>query len=328
MRAFSYERPDTLAAAMQAVGQPGAAFIAGGTNLLDLMKIDVEQPAHLVDISRLPLREITETADGGLRIGALVNNTDLAADQRVRQRYPVLAMALLNGASAQLRNQATTAGNLLQRTRCPYFYDVAMPCNKRKPGSGCSALAGFNRMHAILGASQACIAVHPSDMAVAMAALHAEIEVQTPAGVSRKLPIAELHRLPGENPERDTNLARGELITAVVLPPPPAGKQAYRKVRDRASYAFALVSVAAIVDAADGRIRDARLALGGVAHKPWTPRDAERELVGAAAQSDSYETAARTALRGAQPHDHNEFKIPLTERLIVSTLSDLAQSGG
>jgi xanthine dehydrogenase YagS FAD-binding subunit len=327
MRAFTYERPDNVAAAMQAASQPGASFIAGGTNLLDLMKIDVEQPTHLVDISRLPLREVAETADGGLRIGALVSNTDLAADQRVRQRYPVLAMALLNGASGQLRNQATTAGNLLQRTRCPYFYDVAMPCNKRQPGSGCSALAGFNRMHAILGASQACIAVHPSDMAVAMAALHAEIEVQTPAGRSRKMPIAELHRLPGQNPERDTTLARGELITAVLLPPPPAGRQTYRKVRDRASFAFALVSVAAIVDTGGGKIRDARLALGGVAHKPWVPKDAERELVGAAAEPRSYEAAARTALREAQPHAYNEFKVPLAERLVARTLADLATGG-
>lgn len=327
MRAFTYERPDNIAAAMQAVSQPGASFIAGGTNLLDLMKIDVEQPTHLVDISRLPLREVTETPDGGLRIGALVSNTDLAANQRVRQRYPVLAMALLNGASGQLRNQATTAGNLLQRTRCPYFYDVAMPCNKRQPGSGCSALAGFNRMHAILGASQACIAVHPSDMAVAMAALHAEIELQTPAGLSRKVPIAELHRLPGQNPERDTTLARGELITAVILPPPPAGRQTYRKVRDRASFAFALVSVAAIVDAGGGKIRDARLALGGVAHKPWVPKEAERELVGAPAEAGSYETAARSALREAQTYQHNEFKIPLAERLLARTLSELATGG-
>lgn len=327
MRAFTYERPATVAAAMQAASQPGASFIAGGTNLLDLMKIDVEQPTHLVDISRLPLREVAETPDGGLRIGALVTNTDLAADERVRQRYPVLAMALLNGPSGQLRNQATTAGNLLQRTRCPYFYDVAMPCNKRQPGSGCSALAGFNRMHAILGASQACIAVHPSDMAVAMAALHAVIEVQTPAGPSRKLPIAELHRLPGQNPERDTTLARGELITAVLLPPPPAGRQTYRKVRDRASFAFALVSVAAIVDAGGGKIRDARLALGGVAHKPWVPKDAERELVGAAAETGSYEAAARSAMREAQPHPHNEFKVPLAERLVAHTLGDLAMGG-
>ncbi|SEO95629.1 xanthine dehydrogenase YagS FAD-binding subunit [Rhodospirillales bacterium URHD0017] len=327
MRAFTYERPDNVAAAMQAAIQPGASFIAGGTNLLDLMKIDVEQPTHLVDISRLPLREVTETPDGGLRIGALVSNTDLAADQRVRQRYPVLAMALLNGASGQLRNQATTAGNLLQRTRCPYFYDVAMPCNKRQPGSGCSALTGFNRMHAILGASQACIAVHPSDMAVAMAALHAEIELQTPAGLSRKMPIAELHRLPGQNPERDTTLARGELITAVILPPPPAGRQTYRKVRDRASFAFALVSVAAIVDAGGGKIRDARLALGGVAHKPWVPKEAERELAGAPAEAGSYEAAARSALREAQTYTHNEFKVPLAERLLARTLGELATGG-
>jgi xanthine dehydrogenase YagS FAD-binding subunit len=327
MRAFTYERPDSVAAAMQAASQPGASFIAGGTNLLDLMKIDVEQPTHLVDISRLPLREVAETADGGLRIGALVSNTDLAADQRVRRRYPVLALALLNGASGQLRNQATTAGNLLQRTRCPYFYDVAMPCNKRQPGSGCSALAGFNRMHAILGASQACIAVHPSDMAVAMAALHADIEVQTPAGLSRKIPIGELHRLPGQNPERDTTLARGEMITAVFLPPPPPGRQTYRKVRDRASYAFALVSVAAIVDTGGGKVRDARLALGGVAHKPWVPKEAERELIGAPAEAGSYEAAARAALREAQPYPYNEFKVPLAERLVARTLSELAAGG-
>ena len=327
MRAFTYERPDSVAAAMQAASQPGASFIAGGTNLLDLMKIDVEQPTHLVDISRLPLREVAETPDGGLRIGALVSNTDLAADQRVRQRYPMLAMALLNGASGQLRNQATAAGNLLQRTRCPYFYDVAMPCNKRQPGSGCSALAGFNRMHAILGASEACIAVHPSDMAVAMAALHAEVEVQTPAGLSRKVPTAELHRLPGKNPERDNTLARGELITAVLLPPPPAGRQTYRKVRDRASFAFALVSVAAIVDAADGKIRDARLALGGVAHKPWVPKEAESELVGAAANAGSYEAVARAATREARTYPYNEFKVPLTERLLARTLGDLATGG-
>src|SRR5499427_953334 len=284
MRAFTYERPDTVAAASQAASRPGAAFIAGGTNLLDLMKVDVERPRHLVDLTHLPLSDITETDDGGLRIGALVSNTDLAADRRVRQRYPVLAQAIVNGASGQLRNQATTGGNLLQRTRCPYFYDTAMPCNKRAPGSGCSALDGFNRMHAILGASDQCIAVHPSDMAVAMAALHAEIEIQTPSGVARRMPIDELHRLPGENPERDTTLAPGELITAVILPPPAAGRQVYRKVRDRASYAFALVSVAAILDIAGGRVRDARLALGGIAHKPWTPRNAEVELVNAPAR--------------------------------------------
>ena len=255
MKAFTYERASDIAAATRAASQPGASFIAGGTNLLDLMKVDVERPSHLVDVSRLPLRDVVETPDGGLRIGALVSNADLAADSRVRQRYPVLSLALLNGASAQLRNQATTAGNLLQRTRCPYFYDVAMPCNKRQPGSGCSALQGFNRMHAILGASDECIAVHPSDMAVAMTALHAEIEIHTPSDVTRRTPIAELHRLPGQTPEHDTTLAPGELITAVILPPPPPGRQIYRKVRDRASYAFALVSLAAILDVGGGKVQ-------------------------------------------------------------------------
>jgi xanthine dehydrogenase YagS FAD-binding subunit len=328
MKAFTYERPDTIAAASQAASQPDAAFIAGGTNLLDLMKVEVERPTHLVDVSRLPLRNVTETPDGGLHIGALVSNTDVAADSRVRQHYPVLAQALVNGASAQLRNQATTAGNLLQRTRCPYFYDVAMPCNKRKPGSGCSALQGFNRMHAILGASEDCIAVHPSDMAVALAALHAEIEVHTPSGIDRKLPMSELHRLPGQTPDRDTSLAPGELITAVILPPPPAGRQVYRKVRDRASYAFALVSVAAILEVGDGKIRGARIALGGVAHKPWHPEDAEQELVGAAAQAESFEAAGQAAVKGAAGRRDNEFKIPLAQRLVARTLADLALAKG
>ena len=328
MKAFTYERPNTVSAATQAASQPGASFIVGGTNLLDLMKVDVERPTHLVDISRLPLRDVVETPDGGLRIGALVSNTDLAADSRVRDRYPVLSQALLNGASAQLRNQATTAGNLLQRTRCPYFYDVSMPCNKRQPGSGCSALRGYNRMHAILGASQDCIAVHPSDMAVAMTALHAEIEVHTPSDADRKLSISELHRLPGQTPEHDTTLAPGELITAVLLPAPPPGRQVYRKVRDRASFAFALVSLAAILDIDGGKVRDARLALGGVAHKPWHPAAAERELVGAAAQPDSFEAAAQAAIKDAQPHPNNEFKITLSERLIARTLGDLAKAGG
>ena len=324
MRAFTYERPDSIAAAVQAASQPGAVFIAGGTNLLDLMKVDVERPRHLVDVSRLPLRNITETDDGGLRVGALASNTDVAADSRVRQRYPLLAQAVVNGASAQLRNQATTGGNLLQRTRCPYFYDVAMPCNKRKPGSGCSALQGYNRMHAILGASTDCIAVHPSDMAVAMTALHAEVELHTPSGADRRLPISELHRLPGEAPDHDTTLAPGELITAVILPPAPSGRQVYRKVRDRASYAFALVSVAAVLDVVDGTVRDARLALGGVAHKPWHPREAERELVGAPAQPDSFETAGQAVVKDAEAQRDNEFKIPLAQRLVVRTLSDLA----
>jgi xanthine dehydrogenase YagS FAD-binding subunit len=327
MRSFTYERASDIAAAAKAASQPGASFIAGGTNLLDLMKVDVERPAHLVDVSHLPLRDVVETQDGGLSIGALVSNADLAADSRVRQRYPVLSQALLNGASAQLRNQATTAGNLLQRTRCPYFYDISMPCNKRQPGSGCSALGGYNRMHAILGASEACIAVHPSDMAVAMTALHAEVEIHTPSDVTRRVPIAELHRLPGQTPEHDTTLAPGELLTAVILPPPPPGRQIYRKVRDRASFAFALVSLAAILDVGGGKVRNARLAMGGVAHKPWTPRDAERELVGAAAQADSFEKAGQAAVKDATGQPHNEFKIALAQRLVARTLGDLAAGG-
>ena len=327
MRSFTYERASDVASAAKAASQPGAAFVAGGTNLLDLMKVDVERPTHLVDVSRLPLRDVVETPDGGLRIGALVSNADLAADSRVRQRYPVLSQALLNGASAQLRNQATTAGNLLQRTRCPYFYDVAMPCNKRQPGSGCSALGGYNRMHAILGASDACIAVHPSDMAVAMTALHAEVEIQTPSDATRRLPIAELHRLPGQTPERDTTLAPGELVTAVILPPPPAGRQIYRKVRDRASFAFALVSLAAILEVEGGKVKNARLAMGGVAHKPWTPRDAERVLVGAASEAASFDAAGKAAVKGPAGRPHNEFKIALAERLVSRTLGDLAAGG-
>ncbi|MEA2815894.1 MAG: xanthine dehydrogenase YagS FAD-binding subunit [Rhodospirillaceae bacterium] len=327
MRSFTYERASDIAAAAKAASRPGASFIAGGTNLLDLMKVDVERPTHLVDVSRLPLRDVVETQDGGLSIGALVSNADLAADSRVRQRYPVLSQALLNGASAQLRNQATTAGNLLQRTRCPYFYDISMPCNKRQPGSGCSALGGYNRMHAILGASEACIAVHPSDMAVAMTALHAEVEIHTPSDVTRRVSIAELHRLPGQTPEHDTTLAPGELLTAVILPPPPPGRQIYRKVRDRASFAFALVSLAAILDVGGGKVKNARLAMGGVAHKPWTPKDAERDLVGAAAQADSFERAGQAAVKDATGQPHNEFKIALAQRLVTRTLGDLAAGG-
>ena len=327
MRSFTYERANDIAAATQAASQPGASYIAGGTNLLDLMKVDVERPRHLVDISRLPLRDVVETPDGGLSIGALVSNAGLAADSRVRRRYPVLAQALLAGASAQLRNQATTAGNLLQRTRCPYFYDVSMPCNKRQPGSGCSALGGYNRMHAILGASDACIAVHPSDMAVAMTALQAEVEIHTPSDTTRRTPIAELHRLPGQTPEHDTTLAPGELITAVILPPPPPGRQIYRKVRDRASFAFALVSLAAILDVRDGKVQAARLAMGGVAHKPWTPKTAERALVGAAAQADSFKEAGQAAVHNAVGRPHTAFKIALTQRLVTRTLGDLAAGG-
>ena len=270
MKAFTFERPDTVVAAAKAVaGKPGAKFIAGGTNLLDLMKLEVETPTHLVDVNRLPLAAIEETPDGGLRIGALVRNSDLAADPRVRKNYAVLSRALLAGASGQLRNKATTAGNLLQRTRCYYFYDTSKPCNKRMPGSGCSAIGGFNRIHAVVGASDDCIATHPSDMAVAMQALDAKVETVTSDGKPETIALADLHRLPGTTPEVETVLKPGQMITAVTLPPPPCGAQIYRKVRDRASYAFALVSVAAIVDAEGGKIRSARFAFGGLAPKPW-----------------------------------------------------------
>jgi xanthine dehydrogenase YagS FAD-binding subunit len=323
MRAFSYERPDDMANALVAIGKPGAKFLAGGTNLLDLMKVDAETPQHLVDVSRLPLTGIDE-ADGGLRVGAMVTNTDLAADKRVRERYPVLSRALLNGASGQLRNQATTGGNLLQRTRCYYFYDPAMPCNKRAPGSGCSALKGYNRIHAILGASDACIAVHPSDMAVAMAALDAEVEVQSGSG-NRRIKIAEFHRLPGNTPQQDTTLKQGELITAVILPPPPAGGQVYRKVRDRASYDFALVSVAALVDVDGERIRGARIALGGVAHKPWRALEAEKQLAGASLSDDAFAAAGEAAVKGAHGRGHNDFKIQLAARTVARALADAAK---
>lgn len=321
MRAFTYERPTDVAAALLAVGKPGAKFLGGGTNLLDLMKVEAETPQHLVDVSRLPLAGISDEDGGGLRIGAMATNADLAADGRVRERYPVLSRALLNGASGQLRNQATTGGNLLQRTRCYYFYDPATPCNKRAPGSGCSALKGFNRIHAVLGASEACIAVHPSDMAVALAALEAEVEVQSASG-RRRIAIADLHRLPEATPQKDTTLADGELITAVILPAPPAGGQAYRKVRDRASYDFALVSVAAVVDADGDRIRAARIALGGVAHKPWRALEAERQLAGADLSDDAFAAAGEAAVKGAQGRGHNDFKIALAARTVARALSE------
>lgn len=312
MTPFTYERAsDARAAAASVAGRPGATFIAGGTNLLDLMKLGIEQPAHLVDVSRLPLAAIDDTPDGGLRIGAPVRNADLAADPRVRRRYPLLTRALLAGASAQLRNKASTGGNLLQRTRCFYFHDTAMPCNKREPGSGCAALGGFNRIHAILGASDACIATHPSDMAVAMRALDARVETVAPDGTVRAVPIADLHRLPGNTPHIETTLAVGEVVTAVTLPPPPPGRQLYRKVRDRASYAFALVSVAAIVDVSGGRVRSARLALGGVAAKPWRMPDAEAQLAGQPAEPSVLAAAADMLLAGARGYGHNDFRSSL-----------------
>ena len=313
MRSFTYERANSPAeAAAAAARQQGAKFIAGGTNLLDLMKLEIETPAHLIDVNRLGLDKIEPTADGGLRVGALVRNTDLAADERVRRDYGVLSRALLAGASGQLRNKATTAGNLLQRTRCPYFYDTNQPCNKRQPGSGCSAIGGFSRQHAVIGASEACIATHPSDMAVAMRALDATVETIQPDGAARKIPIAEFHRLPGNTPEIETTLAPGELITAVTLPKPVGGKQIYRKVRDRASYAFALVSVAAIVQ----RDGSGRVALGGVAHKPWRVEAAEAELPRGA------KAVTAKLLADAKPTHENAFKLLLAERTLGAVLAE------
>lgn len=320
---FTYQRAVDSNSATRAAAQPGAKYIAGGTNLLDLMKLEIEKPAHLVDITRLPMRQI-ETVDNGVRIGSQVPNSDLAAHPLIRERYPVLAKALLAGASGQLRNKASTGGNLLQRTRCYYFYDTAKPCNKRQPGSGCAALQGFNRIHAILGASDSCIAVHPSDMAVALTALDATIETALPDGSKRTIPIDDLYRLPGDTPHIETTLRPGELITAVLLPPPPAGNQTYRKVRDRASYAFALVSVAAIVRVDNGQVRDARIAMGGVAHKPWRAVEAEKALRGKPASMESFVAAAQVALRSAKGHGGNDFKIPLARRVLTRTLADVA----
>jgi len=325
MKPFTYERARSVQDAAAAVAaNPQAKFIAGGTNLLDLMKLEIEKPAHLVDISRLPLDRIEDLPNGGLRIGAQVRNSDLAVDPRVRTRYPVLSQALLAGASGQLRNKASTGGNLLQRTRCFYFYDRTMPCNKREPGSGCAALEGFNRIHAVLGASNACIAVHPSDMAVAMTALDARVETTSPTGETRTIPIGDLHRLPGTTPHVETNLKHGEMITAVTLPPAPPGRQIYRKVRDRASYAFALVSVAAIVERSNGRIRASRIAMGGVAPKPWRATEAEAALAGDPPNDRAFTNAAETALRGARGYGHNDFKIELAKRTLRRTLADAA----
>jgi xanthine dehydrogenase YagS FAD-binding subunit len=311
MRAFSYERVSSIeAAARAAATTDGAKFIAGGTNLLDLMKLEIETPTHLVDVNGLALDRIEATPEGGLRIGALVRNTDLAADERVRRDYALLSRALLAGASGQLRNRATTAGNLLQRTRCPYFYDTNQPCNKRQPGSGCSALAGFSRQLAVVGVSDACIAHHPSDMAVAMRALDAVVETARADGTTRSIPIADLHRLPGDTPHIEHVLERGELITAVVLPKPAGGKQIYRKVRDRASYAFALVSVGAVVQP-DGT---GHVALGGIAPKPWRDEAADKEMANGA------KAVAAKLLAGARPTEQNAFKLTLVERALSAVL--------
>ena len=323
MKTFTYARADTADVAVRDANASGAKYIAGGTNLLDLMKLQVETPETLVDISRLPLGEIEEREDGGLTIGALVPNSDLAADPRVIAKYEVLSRALLAGASGQLRNKASTGGNLLQRTRCYYFYDTATPCNKREPGTGCSAIGGFNRVLAILGTSEHCIATHPSDMAVAMRALDATIITQTPDGDKRRISIHDFYRLPGDTPHIETVLKPGELITHIELPAPPQGKQVYRKVRDRASYAFALVSIAGIVSVEDGRIAKAALAFGGLAHMPWRNPAVEAALVGQSPSDAVFNAAADALLADARGYGSNDFKIPLARRVLIATLRDL-----
>jgi xanthine dehydrogenase YagS FAD-binding subunit len=338
VRPFTFTRPSGTGEAVRAVaGDPDAMFLAGGTNLVDHLKLGVARPGLVVDVRTLTSREITGTGDGGLRIGAAVTNSELAADRRVRERYPVLAQALLSGASGQLRNMATTGGNPLQRTRCVYFQDVTVPCNKRELGSGCAAVGGYTRYHAVLGVPPdpdaadpgTCIATHPSDMAVALAALDARVQVEGPGG-AREIPFSELHRLPGDDPSRDTVLEHGELITAIDLDPLPAGAQsAYRKVRDRASYAFALVSVAAAVTIDGGLVSDARIALGGVAHKPWRATRAEEVLLGRPPTEENFRVAAEAELTAAHPQDGldggNGFKIPLATRTIVATLRQLTR---
>jgi len=326
VRPFRYERAVEAATAVASLTEsPDAMFLGGGTNLVDLMRLGVARPDALVDVTRLPLRQIDERPDGGLRIGAGVRNSELAADRAVRERYPVLSQALLSGASGQLRNLATTGGNLLQRTRCAYFQDVSKPCNKREPGSGCPAREGDHRNLAILGHSDACVATHPSDLAVALTALGAIVLVLGQNG-RREIPLPGLHRLPGDEPERDTVLEHGELITAVELPPLPlAARSRYRKVRDRASFAFALVSIAVALDVAQGTVRDVRLALGGVAHAPWRAERAEAALRGRPATEQSFAAAAEAELAEARPLRDNGFKVPLARKLIVRTLLELAE---
>ncbi|MDR6217874.1 xanthine dehydrogenase family protein subunit M [Deinococcus soli (ex Cha et al. 2016)] len=319
MRAFSYTRADTPQAAAQAAGAPGTKFIAGGTNLLDLMKLDIEQPSRLVDVSRLNLRDVTDTPDGGLHVGALVTNTDLANHPRVKADYAVLTRAIVAGASGQIRNKATTGGNLLQRARCPYFYDTNLPCNKRDPGTGCAALRGLSRTLAVIGTSDACIAQHPSDMAVALRVLDATVTTLKPGGTARTLTLDEFYRLPEDTPHLETTLEPGELITGVTLPPPVGGTHIYRKVRDRASYAFALVSVAAIVDG--DRVR---VAFGGVAPRPWRVPDAEDAYAQAKADGRADALIDR-AFEGARPTEENAFKVPLLRRTLKAVLAQAGQ---
>jgi xanthine dehydrogenase YagS FAD-binding subunit len=327
MKSFNYDRATDTADASGAASQ-GATIIAGGTNLLDLMKLEVMAPDRLIDITRLNLKEITETGEGGLRIGALVTNSDLAANHGVRQNHAVLSRALLAGASGQLRNKATTGGNLCQRTRCYYFYDRGMPCNKREPGSGCHAREGFNRIHAILGTSPSCIATHPSDMAVAMRAIGAQVEIEGPGGARRTIGLQDFFRLPGDRPEDDNTLEPGDVITAVILPAPMEGaRHAYRKVRDRASYAFALVSVAAVAKMDGDTIEDIALAFGGLAHMPWRDSAVEDILRGEVASDALFGAAADALLKDAQTFGGNDFKIPLTRRTLKAVLREVCGMG-
>ncbi|MEM6403060.1 MAG: xanthine dehydrogenase family protein subunit M [Cyanobacteria bacterium P01_D01_bin.116] len=330
MKPFNYHKANSSNAAVQELTNSNQAkFIGGGTNLLDLMKSGVEVPDSLIDITKLPLAEITELPNGGVPIGALARNTATANHPLIREKYPLLSQAFLSGATQQLRNMATVGGNLMQRTRCYYFYDIATPCNKREPGSGCPAVEGFNRIHAILGASENCIATHPSDMCVALAALDAVVRVANSSGEEREIPATEFHRLPGNTPNIDTNLQENELITAVDLPPSPnshsGAKSYYLKVRDRASYAFALVSVAAVLEIENNCIKTARLAMGGVAHKPWRATNAEEILVGAPPTEEVFRQAAETALQGSIGYQHNNFKIELAKRAIVRALMTVAE---
>ncbi|MCH6158895.1 FAD binding domain-containing protein [Streptomyces marispadix] len=327
MREFGYQRVfDVSSAVAQLEADPDARLLGGGTNLVDLMKAGVERPARLVDVSRLPLGQIEATEDGGLRIGATVTNSDLAAHPEVRRRYPALAQAVLAGASGQLRNVATVGGNLLQRTRCGYFSDVTQPCNKRVPGSGCPAVAGEHRNHAILGASEHCVAVHPSDMGVALAAFDAVVSYETADGPGGELPLAEFYTPVGETPHLETALPSGALITGVTLPPAPvAARSRYRKVRERASYAFAIGSVAAALDVRDGVVRDVRLAFGAVASRPWRAREAERSLTGAPADAATFAAAADAELAAAEPLPQNEYKVTLIHNLVVAVLTELSE---
>lgn len=327
MKSFMYVRAHSVDEATAAhAGRPSSRYLGGGTNLVDLMKLGVEQPETLIDVSRLPLDSVEELPDGSVRAGATVRNSDLAAHPLVRDRYPVLSQALLAGASGQLRNVATTGGNLLQRTRCPYFQDLSKPCNKREPGTGCGARDGVHRDHAVLGHSPQCIATHPSDMAVALAALDARVELDGTRG-RRSLPVTEFLRLPGDRPDLDTEIAPGELITGVLLPPGAAGlPSAYRKARDRASYAFALVSVAVVLDVEDSVVREVRIAFGGLAHRPWRALGAERELLGGAPSHDAFLRAVDAELSAAEPLRENAFKVPLARNLACDVLRRLAAS--